>query len=236
MIVLGSVRILHYMYEMKIDYPFFRPIVTRKGAEQVEGFTGEQHVDALVQTGEYAEYSCWPQELLTPVSNDLDPAKLICLTLNYVTAYALINRVGKLRAEQRVLVQGAGGRMGTAMLDLCRMMDIRAFGTASQGKHELVEGLGGIPIDYRRQDFVEVVNREGGVEMVVDRIGGRHLVRSFKCLRPEGTLVSTSSYVAALGQSRMLEADPFTVLDLWPNRLTEVGIGTSVLDSSPKYS
>ena len=76
--------------------------------------------------------------------------------------------------------------MGTAMLDLCRMMGIKSFRTASQGKHELVESLGGIPIDYKSEDFVEVVNREGGADMVVDHIGGSHLARSFKCLCPEG--------------------------------------------------
>jgi NADPH:quinone reductase-like Zn-dependent oxidoreductase len=59
---------------------------------------------------------------------------------------------------------------------------------------------------------VEVVNREGGVDMVVDHIGGSHLARAFKCLRPEGTLVSTSSYAAALGRSDAGDggrADPF---------------------------
>ncbi len=53
---------------------------------------------------------------------------------------------------------------------------------------------------------MEVVNREGGVDMAVDHIGGSYLARAFKCLRPEGTLVSTSSYAAALGRSGMLEA------------------------------
>ncbi|MCK4899765.1 MAG: zinc-binding dehydrogenase [Anaerolineales bacterium] len=141
--------------------------------------------------------------------------------MNYITAYTLITRVGKLSAGQRVLMHCAVGGMGTAMLDVCRMMGIKAFGTASQGKHGLVESLGGIPIDYKREDFVEVVNREGGVDMVVDHIGGSHLARSFKCLRPEGTLISTSSYAAALGQSGTLETlgglIRLQLWNLWPN-------------------
>lgn len=182
----------------------FVGVVDKLGAG-VDSLAVEQRVAALVKTGGYAEYSCWPQDKLTPVSKDLDPTQLICLTLNYITAYALITRVGKLNAGKRVLVHGAGGGMGTAMLDICRMLGIKAYGTASQGKHELVESLGGIPIDYKNEDFVEVVNRESGVDMIVDHIGGNHLVRSFKCLRPEGTLVSTSSYEAALGRSGGLE-------------------------------
>jgi NADPH:quinone reductase-like Zn-dependent oxidoreductase len=199
----------------------FVGVVDKLGAG-VESLAMGQHVAALVQTGGYAEYSCWPQDALTPVENDLDPAKLICLTLNYITAYALIIRVGGLSAGQRVLVHGAGGGMGTAMLDLCQMMGIQAFGTASLEKHELVKSLGGIPIDYKHEDFVEVINREGGVDMVVDHIGGSHLARSFKCLRPGGTLVSTSSYAAALGQSGLLESLAglirLQVWNLWPNR------------------
>jgi NADPH:quinone reductase-like Zn-dependent oxidoreductase len=199
----------------------FVGVVDKLGAG-VERLALGQRVAALVQTGGYAEYGCWPQDALTPVDNNLDPAKLICLTLNYVTAYALIVRVGKLSAGQRVLVHGAGGGMGTAMLDLCQMMGIQAFGTASQGKRELVKALDGIPIDYKREDFVEVVNHEGGVDMVVDHIGGSHLARSFKCLRPDGTLVSTSSYAAAMGQSGMLESVGGLIRlqfwNLWPNR------------------
>ncbi len=199
----------------------FVGVVDKLGAG-IEKLAVGQRVAALVKTGGYAEYSCWPQDKLTPVGNDLDPTRLICLTLNYITAYTLITRVGKLNAGQRVLAHGAGGGMGTAMLDLCRMMSIKAFGTASQGKHELVESLGGIPIDYKSEDFVEVVNREGGVDMVVDHIGGSHLARSFKCLRPEGTLVSTSSYAAALGLSGMLETMGGLIRlqfwNLWPNR------------------
>jgi NADPH:quinone reductase-like Zn-dependent oxidoreductase len=200
----------------------------------VEGLAIGQRVAALVRTGAYAEYSCWPQDALTPVNNDLDPTQLICLTLNYITAYVLIVRVGKLSTGQCVLVHGAGGGMGSAMLDLCRLMGIQAFGTASQGKHELVASLGGIPIDYKSEDFVEVVNREGGVDMVVDHIGGNHLARSFRCLRPGGTLVSTSSYAAALGQSGKLE----TLVGLlrlqlwnrWPNRRSAL-----LFDVTPFY-
>lgn len=168
------------------DYDFVG-LVDKLGAG-VESLVVGQRVAALVKTGGYTEYSCWLQDELTPVGSDLDPTQLICLTLNYITAYTLITRVGKLSAGQRVLAHGAGGGMGTAMLDLCRMMDIQAFGTASQSKHGLVESLGGIPIDYKSEDFVEVLKREGGVDLVVDHIGGSHLARSFKCLRPEGTL------------------------------------------------
>jgi NADPH:quinone reductase-like Zn-dependent oxidoreductase len=211
----------------------FVGVVDKLGA-MVKSLSVGQQVAALVRTGGYAEFSCWPQHELTPVGNDLDPIQLICLTLNYVAAYALITRVGKLSAGQRVLIHGAGGGMGTAMLDLSRMMGIEVFGTASKGKHGLIESLGGIPIDYKTKDFVEVVKREGGVDMVVDHIGGNHLACSFKCLRPGGILVSTSSYAAALGQSGPLETLGGLIRlqfwNLWPNRRSAL-----LFDVTPFY-
>lgn len=211
----------------------FVGVVDKVGAK-VESLSVGQRVAALVRTGGYAEFSCWPGDELTPVSNDLDPLQLICLTLNYVAAYALITRVGKLSAGQRVLVHGAGGGMGTAMLDLSRMMGIEVFGTASQAKHALIESLGGIPIDYKTKDFVELVKREGGVDMVVDHIGGNHLARSFKCLRSGGILVSTSSYAAALGQSGSLETlgglIRLQLWNIWPNRRSAL-----LFDVTPYY-
>ncbi|UCF28645.1 MAG: zinc-binding dehydrogenase [Chloroflexota bacterium] len=211
----------------------FVGVVDKLGAGTV-GLELGQRVAALVRTGGYAEYSCWPAEALTPLNDDLDPAQQICLTLNYVTAYALVTRIGKLETGGRVLVHGAGGGMGTAMLDLCRMMGIQTFGTASRGKHELVESLGGIPIDYKSEDFVEVVKRDGGVDLVVDHIGGSHLARSFKCLRPGGTLVSTSSYAAALGKSGTLETVGgllrIQLWNLWPN-----GRSAQLFDVTPYY-
>lgn len=202
--------------------------------EGVKSIKIGQRVAALVQTGGYAEYSCWPVEMLTPIAENVDPTQVLCLTLNYITAYALINRIGKLSSGDRLLIHGAGGGMGTAMLDLCQMMGIKTYGTASSGKHELVQNLGGIAIDYQNQDFVEVVVGEGGVDLVVDHIGGSHLRRSFKCLRPGGTLVSTSSYAAALGQSGMIESLGGLILlqfwNLWPNNRS-----AQLFDVTPFY-
>ncbi len=78
-----------------------------KLGEGVKSLAVGQRVAALVRTGGYAEYNCWPVESLTPLGDDLDPAQVICLTLNYITAYALITRVGKLNAGGRLLVHGA---------------------------------------------------------------------------------------------------------------------------------
>jgi len=140
--------------------------------------------------GGYAEHVCVAAERLVPIPDGIDFADAISLGLNYVTAYQLLHRVVRLRPGQRVLVHGAAGGVGTALLDLGRRLELEMYGTASAGKHELLRARGAIPIDYRRCDFVDRIAELGGVDAVFDPIGGAHLLRSYRTLRRGGTLVS----------------------------------------------
>ena len=92
---------------------------------------------------------------LVRVPDGLDPAEAVSLVLNYATAYQLIHRIAKLQKGESVLIHGAGGGVGTAALQLGKIAGLKMYGTASKAKHELVEELGEIPIDYRNEDFVE---------------------------------------------------------------------------------
>jgi NADPH-dependent curcumin reductase CurA len=86
----------------------------------------------------------------------------------------LIHNEGQLEAGDVLLVHGAGGGTGSAVVEVARLAGVKVYGTASKAKHGLVEAKGGFPIDYKTQDFVEVLQaREpGGVDFVVDPIGG----------------------------------------------------------------
>ncbi|MFQ5796232.1 MAG: medium chain dehydrogenase/reductase family protein [Candidatus Bipolaricaulia bacterium] len=155
-----------------------------------------QTVAAMIQYGGYTEYVCVPAEKLVPVPDGLDPAEIVCLTVNYTTAYQIFKRVTKVTSGKRALIHGAAGGTGSAMLELGRLMDLEMYGTASEPKHDLVSGLGAIPIDYRNEDFVErIFSLTGdGVDVVVDPIGGSNPKRSFKTLRPGGFLVVTAFF------------------------------------------
>ena len=177
-----------------------------------------QTVAALIQFGGYSEYATVPFDKLVPVPEGLDPSQVVCLTMNHLTGYQVIRRIAKLSPGQRVLVHGAAGGAGTAMLQLGQLMGLEMFGTASAAKHKAVESLGAVPIDYRTEDFVERIARltGDGVDLVVDHIGGNHLKRSFQALRPGGTLVSTSAYGAVQGQVGALEnLTGFIRLPVW---------------------
>ena len=154
-----------------------------------------QKVAALLIHGGYAEYVFVPEDKLIPVPEDLDPAEAVCLVLNYVTAYQMLHRVAHLQRGRRMLVHSAAGGVGTALLQLGRLIGLQMFGTASQSKHSLIEKLGARPIDYRNEDFVEWILHwtRDGVDLVCDAIGGAHWLRSYRCLRSGGTLVAYGS-------------------------------------------
>jgi NADPH:quinone reductase-like Zn-dependent oxidoreductase len=152
-----------------------------------------QMVAALPVRGANAEFICLPQEELVPVPAGLDPAEALVVVFNYVTAYQMMRRTARVKPGQRVLIHGAAGGVGTALLQLGRLAGLEMYGTASGPKHELVSSLGATPIDYRHADFVEEVLRltGDGVDVVFDGIGSTdYLWRSFKTLQAGGKVVA----------------------------------------------
>jgi NADPH:quinone reductase-like Zn-dependent oxidoreductase len=90
-------------------------VVDRLGGG-VSGIKPGQIVAALPIHGAYAEFVCLPQRELVPVPSGLDAAEAVSLVLNYVTACQMLLRSAKVRAGQRVLIHGAAGGVGTALL------------------------------------------------------------------------------------------------------------------------
>lgn len=170
-------------------------IVDRVG-EGVSGVEPGQMVAAgtfaLGVGGGYAEAVCLPAVALVPVPAGCDPAQAVCLVVNYLTAHMALHRTAHVRAGERVLVQGATGGVGSALLELGRLADVEMYGTASSARHETVAALGATPIDYRAEDVVDRVRDLSGVgvDVVFDPIGGGgQLMRSYRTLRKGGRLV-----------------------------------------------
>jgi NADPH:quinone reductase-like Zn-dependent oxidoreductase len=165
-------------------------VVDRLG-DGVSGIERNQTVAALPISGAYAEFVCLPQSELVQVPAGLDAAEAVCLVLNYVTAYQMLHRSAKVRSGQRVLIHGAGGGVGSALLQLGRLAELKMYGTCSSQRASAVSDLGGIPIDYRSCDFVQEIRRltSEGVDVVFDGIGGPHMWRSRKALRSGGRVV-----------------------------------------------
>ena len=166
-------------------------VVDRLG-DSVSGVEPGQTVAALPIHGAYAEFVCLPEAELVPVPPGLDPAEAVSLILNYVTAYQMLHRAAKVKPGQRVLIHGAAGGVGTALMQLGQLAGLTMYGTCSARGAAAVTELGGTPIDYQHQDFVQEIHRltGEGVDVVFDSIGGSHIWRSRKALRRGGKVVA----------------------------------------------
>jgi NADPH2:quinone reductase len=166
-------------------------VVDRLG-HGVSGIEPGQTVAALPISGAYAEFVCLPKRGLVSVPSRLDPAEAVSLILNYVTAYQMLHRSAKVRPGQRVLIHGAAGGVGSALLQLGRLAGLKMYGTCSSRGASAVSDLSGIPIDYQHQDFVKEIHHltGEGVDVVFDGIGATHIWRSRKALRSGGTVVA----------------------------------------------
>jgi len=176
--------------------------------EGVSGIERGQSVAAMPIHGAYTEFICLPQRELMPVLMGLDGAEAVSLILNYITAYQMLHHAAKVRAGQQVLIHGAAGGVGTALLQLGGLAGLKMYGTCSARSAPAVADLGAIAIDYRLPDYVAEIRRltGEGVDAVFDPIGGAHLWHSRQALRPGGRVVgygnTTTLRAEGLGAGR----------------------------------
>ncbi len=188
-----------------------------------------QKVAALTITGAYAEYICLPAKELAIVPESVNQNDAHSMILTFTTAYQMLTRCANMKQGQKILVHGAGGAVGTAFLQLGKLMNLEVYGTAGKSKQELILELGGIPIDYKSEDFVEVIkNKEPeGIDAVFDSIGGAYYGRSLKTLNKKGTLVAFGSYNAVTKVDLIKD---FLKINLW-SFIQEAVDGCSQCDS-----
>jgi NADPH:quinone reductase-like Zn-dependent oxidoreductase len=163
------------------------------GGEVAEFALGDR-VAAMTISGGYASHVVARTVWLARVPKEIPAETVAATTLNYTTAWQMLTRCARLERGDTILVHGAAGGVGTALLDLARGLGLRVLGTASARKHALVSSLGGIPIDYAREDFVAMAHQDGGVQAAFDHVGGAHLLKSLQTLRPSGAVVSYGAY------------------------------------------
>ena len=173
-----------------------------------------QTVAELTITGAYAEYIVLPAQRLTLVPESLDSAEAVSLILTFVTAYQMLKRIAKAQPKHKILIHGAGGAVGSALLQLGRLLELKMYGTAGKRQHDCLRQFGCVPIDYRDEDFVEFLaqSERDGVDAVFDAIGGANYKRSLKVLNKTGRLVAFGSYHA---QSSLSLAVDFLKIHLW---------------------
>jgi NADPH:quinone reductase len=188
-----------------------------------------QRVMGYTQWGAFAEHFAARSELLWPVPHDWTPEEGAAFPVNYFTAYlaycqaALAPGGGNsARGTPRVLIHGAAGGVGTAAVQIGKLLGVEMYGTSSSDeKLARVKELGlQHGINYKQQDYEvaikELTNGEG-VHAVFEMLGGEHVAKSVRCLRDFGRVIT---YGSATGQkseldTRLLHQKCTSVHGLW---------------------
>lgn len=151
---------------------------------------GDQ-VCALLPGGGYAEYVATPALHCLPIPKGLDLKQAACLPETYFTVWSNVFLRGNLSAGERFLVHGGSSGIGTTAIQLAREFGARVFVTAgSDEKCQACLSLGAErAINYRTEDFVEVLRENGRANVILDMVGGSYIARNLSALADDGRLV-----------------------------------------------
>ncbi|KII13814.1 NAD(P)H-quinone oxidoreductase [Phaeobacter sp. S60] len=148
-------------------------------------------VCALLPGGGYAEYVATPAAHCLPIPEGLSLKQAACLPETCFTVWSNVFTRGGLQAGERFLVHGGSSGIGTTAIQLASQLGARVFTTAgSDEKCAACLKLGAErAINYRDEDFVEVLKGEGGANLILDMVGGDYIPRSVRALADDGRLV-----------------------------------------------
>ena len=157
----------------------------------VSGLAVGDKVCALLPGGGYAEYAVTPAAHCLPVPRGMGMREAACLPETYFTVWTNVFMRGRLQAGETFLVHGGSSGIGTTAIQLASAMGARVFATAgSAEKCRVCEELGAErAINYREEDFVEALKGEGGMNLILDMVGGDYIPRNIRALAEDGRLV-----------------------------------------------
>jgi NADPH:quinone reductase-like Zn-dependent oxidoreductase len=179
--------------------------VVALGADAGTARVGDR-VGVLAIVGGYAEHALADARKLIPVPSGVDAGEAAVVILNYLVAYQVMHRVARVSTGDPVLIVGASGGIGTALLQLGRLAGLRMYGLASASKHDIVREYGATPIDYRSDDFVRIISAEekDRLAAVFDGVGDDYVSRGMRLLRRGGTHVVFGNPQSKSGVLRLL--------------------------------
>ena len=197
------------LYQLKPELPFVPGMevagVVRTAPDDVALRPGER-VAAFTQLGGYAEVAVAPAHLTFRLPDALDFTKGAGLLLNYHTAvFALVTR-GRLSAGEQVLVHGGAGGVGTAALQVARGLGARAIAVVSSAEKAQMATQAGAHDVVRADDPWRDQVREltgGGVDVVIDPVGGERFTDSLRALRAGGRVVVVGFTAGSIPQVKV---------------------------------
>ena len=190
--------------------------IAEVGAGVTEWVVGDE-VCALLPGGGYAEFVATPARHCLPVPRGLSLKQAACLPETYFTVYSNVFQRGALQAGEKFLVHGGSSGIGTTAIQLAHLFGARVFVTAgSEAKCQACKDLGAErAINYRHEVFEDVLKAYGGMNLILDMVGGPYIQRNLKALADDGRLVQI-----AFLQGPKVELD---LVQMMTRRLTLTG-------------
>lgn len=150
---------------------------------------GDAVFGALKRPGSHAEYTVAGEELLLPKPTRLSFEEAAAVPAAGMSALQLLRHGTRLGAGQRVLLNGAGGGIGSFAIQLAKVRGAMVTAVASAHNQELLRGLGADErLDYTREDFAR---RESAFDTILDLVPNRSFPACWRALAPGGTYVTT---------------------------------------------
>lgn len=163
---------------------------------KASGFYPGHKVTALCNGGGYAEYTVAPCGQCLAWPEGYDALKAASIPENFFTVWANLFDMAGLKPEESLLVHGGTSGIGLTAIQLARAQGSAVFATAgSAEKCAFIERYGATAIDYKTQDFQQVISEatgKRGVDVVLDMVGAPYAQRNIKCLAPRGRLVQVA--------------------------------------------
>ena len=159
--------------------------------------------------GTFAEFALVRDGAAALKPTNLTFEEAASLPLVALTAWQALVEIGRLGANQRVLIHAGSGGVGSVAIQLARHMGATVFTTVGKRNVELVKRLGAnVAIDYRSERFEDVAK---DCDVVLDSAGGDTLVRCFECVKPGGVVVSINSSTPSPAFARSWGLNPIIV-------------------------
>ncbi|HTT20750.1 MAG TPA: NADPH:quinone oxidoreductase family protein [Candidatus Sulfotelmatobacter sp.] len=218
------------------------PLVAGREFAGVEEDTGRR-VMGYTQWGAFADKTTAYPNLLWPMPERWTFDQAAAFPVNYFTAYLgywqagmtpgnpppyVVNPEGGVKRTRRVLIHAVAGGVGTAAVQIGRVLGVEIYGTSSSDEKLAKAKELGLqhPINYKRNEYEEVVKnltRGEGVDAVFEMLGGEHTARSLRCLRDFGRVIQ---YGTATGKApqidlRAMYAKSASVQGLWLTYLSQ---------------
>lgn len=151
---------------------------------------GDQ-VCALLPGGGYAEYVVTHEAHALPIPKGLSLREAACLPETCFTVWSNVVMRGGLQAGERFLVHGGSSGIGTTAIQIASALGARVFASAgSAEKCDVCRELGAeVAMNYRTDDFVALMQAQGGANLILDMVGGPYIERNLKALADDGRLV-----------------------------------------------